>query len=170
MKSVQLLRAEPHHAPEIWNILQQAIERRKLDGSQQWQDGYPNPETIKNDIENGFGYVLLSENNVAGYAAIILNNEPAYEELQGKWLTTEDFLVVHRVAISNDFLGQGLAKKIFKEIEQLALQQQICSIKVDTNFDNAAMLHLLHSLHYQYCGEVFFRGSARKAFEKVLRF
>jgi len=74
------------------------------------------------------------------------------------------------VAISNDFLGQGLAKKIFKEIEQLALQQQICSIKVDTNFDNAAMLHLLHSLHYQYCGEVFFRGSARKAFEKVLRF
>jgi hypothetical protein len=28
------------------DILQQAIARRKADGSNQWQDGYPNPEVI----------------------------------------------------------------------------------------------------------------------------
>ncbi|MFT4092143.1 MAG: hypothetical protein QM640_00795 [Niabella sp.] len=39
---------------------------------------------------------------------------------------------------------------------------------VDTNFDNAPMLHILNKLGYIYCGEVFFRGAARKAFEKVL--
>jgi hypothetical protein len=31
---------------QIWIILQQAIARRKADGSNQWQDGYPNPEVI----------------------------------------------------------------------------------------------------------------------------
>ena len=38
-------------APKIWIILQQAILRRKADGSNQWQDGYPNPEIIQQDIE-----------------------------------------------------------------------------------------------------------------------
>jgi hypothetical protein len=33
-----------------FDILQQAIARRKADGSNQWQDGYPNPEVILNDI------------------------------------------------------------------------------------------------------------------------
>ena len=41
--------------------------------------------------------------------------------------------------------------------------------KLDTNFDNAPMLKILDKLGYTYCGEVFFRGSARKAFEKILQ-
>ena len=34
--------------PIIWDILQQAIEQRKQDGSEQWQDGYPNERGILN--------------------------------------------------------------------------------------------------------------------------
>jgi hypothetical protein len=33
-----------------YDHFQQAIARRKADGSNQWQDGYPNPEVILNDI------------------------------------------------------------------------------------------------------------------------
>ncbi len=40
--------------------------------------------------------------------------------------------------------------------------------KVDTNFDNAAMLHILKKLGYTYCGEVYLAGGERKAFEKLL--
>jgi hypothetical protein len=40
--------------------------------------------------------------------------------------------------------------------------------KVDTNFDNAAMLHLLKKLGYTYCGEVYLAGGERKAFEKLI--
>jgi hypothetical protein len=39
---------------------------------------------------------------------------------------------------------------------------------VDTNFDNAAMLHILKKLGYTYCGEVYLAGGERKAFEKLL--
>ena len=51
----------------------------------------------------------------------------------------------------------------------VTLESNVYSIKVDTNFDNVPMLRILDKLGYVYCGEVFFRGSARKAFEKVLR-
>ena len=64
--------------------------------------------------------------------------------------------------------GKGFATEIFRRIEEFSRKNGILSIKVDTNFDNAAMLRILEKLGYKYCGEVYFRGSARKAFEKVL--
>lgn len=53
-------------------------------------------------------------------------------------------------------------------IEALCRDKKVYSIKVDTNFDNQPMLKILEKLQYTYCGEVYFRGSARKAFEKLL--
>ena len=46
----QFRKAFPSDASKIWEILQQAIFKRKKEGSNQWQDGYPNPEVIKKDI------------------------------------------------------------------------------------------------------------------------
>lgn len=152
----------------IWEILQHAIERRRLDGSNQWQDGYPNPGVIQKDLDNDYGYVLTEGNDVVGYCAILINDEPAYAAIEGKWLTNGDFVVYHRVAISTDHLGKGLAQIMLKYIEAFALSHKIHSVKVDTNFDNAGMLRILEKLGYIYCGEVYFRGSARRAFEKVL--
>lgn len=39
---------------------------------------------------------------------------------------------------------------------------------LDTNFDNAAMLHILKKLDYTYCGEVYLAAGERKAFEKLI--
>ncbi|MCH5689836.1 GNAT family N-acetyltransferase [Niabella sp. W65] len=161
-------KAEVADADAIWEILQQAIERRRLDGSRQWQDGYPNPDTVKEDIKNGWGFVLANETGVIAYSALILNDEPAYNDINGAWLTHGDFLVVHRVAVSDKVAGKGIATRLLKEIEQYAITQQIPSIKVDTNFDNPAMLRILEKLGYIYCGEVILWGAPRKAFEKVL--
>jgi GNAT superfamily N-acetyltransferase len=153
---------------QIWDILRGAIERRKADGSNQWQDGYPNPEVIRNDIEKGVGFVLTEGETIVGYTAALVNDEPEYAHIEGKWLTDSDFVVFHRVAISQTHLGKGLAKKIVAYIEEYALSNNIYSIKVDTNFDNVAMMKTFERTGYVYCGEVYFRGSPRKAFEKVL--
>lgn len=154
--------------PRIWTILQQAIQRRKADGSNQWQDGYPNPEVITQDIQKEVGYVITFNNTIIAYTAILINDEPEYNAIEGKWLTNQDFIVFHRVAVADAFLGQGVAKRMLAYIEDFARQNQIYSLKVDTNFDNAPMLTLLQNNGYVYCGEVYFRGSPRKAFEKVV--
>lgn len=161
-------KAQASEQDQIWDILQQGILRRKNDGSDQWQDGYPNPEVIRADIENGHGFVLTHGDTLAGYAAIVINDEPAYLEIEGEWLTNGDFLVVHRIALSEDFVGRGLSKIIIQFIEEFAISNGIYSVKADTNHDNAAMLKIFEKMGYVYCGEVYFRSSARKAFEKVL--
>lgn len=168
MSKYQFRKAVAADSPQIWKILQQAIQRRKEDGSNQWQDGYPNETVVANDIANGYGYVLADGETIVGYTAILLNDEPEYAKIVGKWITDEEFVVFHRVAVSNDYLGQGLAVKLIQHIEEIAKANNIKSIKADTNFDNPAMMKIFEKLGYVYCGEVFFRGSARRAYELVL--
>ncbi|WP_299177079.1 GNAT family N-acetyltransferase [uncultured Chryseobacterium sp.] len=167
-QEINLRKAETKDTDTIWKILQQAIERRRIDGSQQWQDGYPNLNTVEEDIAKGIGYVLTVDGKIAVYSALIFNDEPAYDNIEGAWLSNGEFVVVHRVAVDDQFAGQGLVKKLFDYIEDFAKSHQIPSVKVDTNFDNLAMLKILESKGYTYCGEVYLRGGVRKAFEKML--
>lgn len=164
----QFRKATLPEIPQIWEILQKAIQRRKEDGSNQWQDGYPNPEVIKADVEKEVGFVLTEGENLVGYCAVLINDEPAYAGIEGKWLSSEDFVVVHRIAIAQEYLGKGLAKEMMRFIEEFAIKNNIYSVKADTNFDNLAMMKSFEKVGYVYCGEVFFRGSARRAYEKVL--
>lgn len=161
-------KATTSEIPQIWGILQQAIARRKEDGSDQWQDGYPNPEVIQNDIDKHAGFVLTEGDTIIGYTALLINDEPEYQDIKGKWLTDSDFVVFHRVAIAETHLGKGLATKLIGFIEDFAISNNIYSIKADTNFDNFAMMKVFDKLGYVYCGEVYFRGSARKAYEKII--
>lgn len=160
--------AEKEDLEQIWEILKRAIARRKSEGSTQWQDGYPNPAVIQQDLQNQAGYVLTDGDTVVGYCAVLINGEPAYAALRGKWLTGGDFVVYHRVALAESYTGKGLAQQMLRYIEDFALSRGISSVRADTNYDNAAMLKILDRLGYVYCGEVSFRGSARRAFEKVL--
>jgi GNAT superfamily N-acetyltransferase len=167
--SVMMLRkATAEEVPQIWEILQQAIAQRKKDRSEQWQNGYPNEQVVRDDINNGYAYVLEEAGNIIAYAAIIFDVEPPYTAIEGNWITDGDYAVIHRVATANAVKGRGVATNLFIMIEDLCRAQAVYSIKVDTNFDNVPMLKLVDRLGYTYCGEVYFNGAARRAFEKVL--
>ena len=165
---MKLRKANFSEIAPIWEILQQAIEQRRQDGSEQWQNGYPNQQTVYDDITNDYGYVIAENNVIIAYAAIIFGIEPAYNEINGQWLTNGNYVAVHRVATSNSVKGKGVATKLFKLLEDLSIEHNVFSIKVDTNFDNIPMLKILEKLEYIYCGEIFFGGAPRKAFEKLL--
>jgi RimJ/RimL family protein N-acetyltransferase len=161
-------KAKISEIPEIWDILELAIKRRKEEGSDQWQDGYPNPAVVEKDIEKEAGFVLTDGEIIVGYCAVLINDEPEYSNIEGKWLSYEDFVVFHRVAISEKYLGKGCAQKMIGCIENFAIQNNIHSVKADTNFDNSAMMKVFEKLDYTFCGHVYFRGGQRKAYEKVL--
>ncbi|KFF10626.1 GCN5 family acetyltransferase [Chryseobacterium soli] len=165
---IKLRKAEIEDREIIWEMIQQSIERRRQDGSTQWQNGYPNINTVESDIAKGFGYILTVDGEPAVYSALILNDEPAYSTIEGAWLSNGEFVVVHRVAIDEKFAGQGLVKKLFDHIEEFTKSHGIQSVKVDTNHDNIAMLKILESKGYSYCGEVVLAGGIRKAFEKII--
>lgn len=154
--------------PDIWKIIQFAIAQRKADGSDQWQNGYPNEQSILADIHHQHGYVIEENGNILLYAAIIFGIDENYNEIEGAWLNEEDYVVLHRVAIAEIAKGRGIAMHLFKEVETMAKTKNVLNIRVDTNYDNIPMLKLIDRLHYTYCGEVQMGGGTRKAFQKIL--
>lgn len=160
--------AEKSDLAQIWLIIQSAIVQRKADGSDQWQDGYPNLNLLREDIQSLKGFVLVDGEAVIGYCAISINDEPEYDAIEGSWLTQGDFAVFHRLAISNTHAGKGLGIMMIQFIEAVAANKGVKSVKADTNHDNPAMLKCFEQSGYTYCGIVHFRGSPRKAYEKLV--
>jgi GNAT superfamily N-acetyltransferase len=136
--------------------------------SRQWQDGYPAKENVTADIENGYAYVLCRKEEVIAYGAVIFDGEPAYNDIRGKWLTNQPYVVVHRLAVADEVKRKGIGMLFMQEVEELSLQQGIHSFKVDTNFDNVYMHKILYALDFTYCGENFYNQGVRRAYEKKL--
>lgn len=168
---MKVRRPTPSEASIIWKILQSAIDQRREEGSDQWQYGYPNRNTVKDDIEKKQALVLESEGKIIAYAAVILgkNPEPAYEDIAGEWITNDKYAVVHRLATAEEMKRKGIGTKMLELIADWVVEKGYNSIKLDTNYDNQAMLRLLKRLDYTYCGEIWLEDGQRRAFEKVLK-
>ena len=85
--------------PSVMNIIDEAKAYFKENGIPQWQDGYPNADTILDDIRKGYSYVLEENNQIIGIAAIITTADPDYGFIEGKWLNDEPYIVIHRIAL-----------------------------------------------------------------------
>ena len=65
--------------------------------------------------------------------------------------------------------GLGLSSKIIKYVEELCLNKDVYSIKIDTHEENISMQKLLEKNDFKYCGIIYLADkSKRVAFEKVL--
>lgn len=154
----------------IMNIISQAQDYFKKQGINQWQNNYPNSEIISNDIDNNYSYVLLKEDNVVATAAVSFDGEKTYDSIyEGQWISNNEYAVIHRIAVDNNFKGLGLSSQIIKNVEELCLNKGVYSIKVDTHEENLSMQRLLKKNKFQYCGIIYLEnGSKRIAFEKIL--
>lgn len=170
MNKVLFRKAVEQDLENVWQIFQEAIFKRKQGGSIQWQDGYPNSDSILQDIQSGNGYVALSnEGVVVGYTALIFDIEPAYEIIKGEWKSNQPYAVIHRLAVSQSNPIKGLGTFIMQKSEEISVDKDVFSLRADTNFDNLSMLKIFEKLGYSYCGLVYFRGGECRAFEKLLK-
>ncbi len=161
-------KATPADIERIWQIILQAKEQMRLRNSLQWQDGYPAVENIRHDINQAYGYVLCFNNHIIAYAAVTFDGEPAYNTIQGKWLTTPPYVVVHRLAVADEMKKQGIGTYFMQQVEELSRKNNIHSFRVDTNFDNYYMQKILAKLDFHYCGEIKYEHGVRMAYDKTL--
>lgn len=162
--------AEETEIERIWEIILQAKAQMRRLNSKQWDDNYPAIETIQQDIRDRNGYVLLADNRIIAYGVVSFDGEPAYKEIDGKWSNELPYMIVHRLAVAEEAKRQGIAKRFMLEAENVSRQKGIYNFRVDTNFDNAYMLHLIDTLGFKYSGLVYYRGTnERRAFEKSIR-
>lgn len=145
--------AEEKDIDSILEIINYAKDVLKKTGSSQWQNGYPNRKTIEEDILNKEGYVLVVGSQVAAYAAVIIGDDPSYQNIDGAWTNGDDeYATVHRICIGAAFKGQGLARIFYSNIISIMVNNGIKNFRVDTHAANKIMQKLLKSIGHEYRG------------------
>ncbi len=158
---------------KVMEIINQAKKYFKENKIDQWQNGYPNEDSILNDIAEGESYVLCNDDkqkNILAVCAVSFRGEKNYLVIEkGQWKSNIPYAVLHRVAVDNNFKGKGLSSIVVKETEKLCHEKNFRSIRIDTHEDNKPMQKLILKNGFEYCGIIYVAdGSERFAYEKLL--
>ena len=161
---------------QIIEITDFAKQSLRESGSTQWngKSGYPSESDFINDINNNNLYVLTDSNTIIGFEALVYGKDENYEKIDGKWLNkTDDYLTIHRIAISKKYKNKHLSRYLIDNAIQLAIDKNITSIKADTHELNKPMQNLLYSTNFSYCGNIYINtqdeDNKRLAFELKLK-
>ena len=107
----------------------------RSNGIDQWDEDYPDIDTLRRDIIDQNLFVMKKDDQVVGVIVLNENQDPEYDEMN--WSTEgNSFLVVHRLAISPRFQGQGLARKMMDFAESYAMKNGYKAIRLDTFSQN----------------------------------
>ena len=157
--------AFPNEVDAIMQVIEEAKKCLADTGSTQWQNGYPNTDTIIEDIISGQAYVALEEGELLAYAAVTKSPEKAYEAIyDGNWEGKEtEYLVFHRIAVASDVQGQGVAQTF---LEGLIEGFDYLDFRSDTHAQNKVMQHIFEKLGFKQVGKVPVDGE-RLAYQKI---
>ena len=126
----------------------------------QWRGGYPQRAVLEEDMRKK-QLDLCEEGALCAAFVFYMGPEPAYEALDGAWLCTGPYGVVHRLCSPGRMRGAATECLRF-------CMRQCESLRIDTHENNAPMRGLLRKLGFVQCGTVHLAdGSPRLAFERV---
>lgn len=167
---IELKRVKKGEEVMAMGFIEDAKEYLKKNNVNQWQNGYPNIETIKKDVEFSRAFFIMSDGKKIGYVCLDFQGEKAYEEIEGKWKVFGKYCVIHRMTINKGDRNKGIAKMVFKLAEEYAYSNDIGIIRIDTDTSNEKMKYLIEKTGYYYCGNIVSAdGGKRLAYEKKLK-
>ena len=126
-------------------------------GINQWDEHYPNLESIENDIQTDTLFTYKIGVEIIGI--IVLNETQDVEYAEINWLTPRSSknIIVHRLAVSPLHQGKGIARKIMEFAEDFALKNNYDSIRLDTFSQNPRNQKFYLNRGYKKLGSVYLK-------------
>lgn len=162
MPVVYMRRAKARDIASIVEILQGAKNYLKEQGLDQWQGEYPNIDTVQKDMDYHQAFVLVVDDQVAGYAAAFEGEDPLYTALEdGSWLVDgHDYASLHRVAMSDKYRGQRLAPRFMTALISYFYAQGARDFRIDTHPGNLPMQKVITNNGFEKRGTVHMQEGA----------
>jgi N-acetylglutamate synthase-like GNAT family acetyltransferase len=152
---MQIRKATKNDLPQLMELVKRVVPLMQALGNLQWDDSYPNAMVFQHDIDLEQLWVADSDGSVAGVAAITTDQELEYA--QAGCNVNEAAVVIHRLAVDPARRGAGIAALLMKQAEDVARDQGITVLRVDTNTRNEATRSLFPKLGYLLAGEITLR-------------
>ena len=167
-KEWQLRQAEEADIPACLAVLDYGRASQRAAGFEQWPDGYPSEEDVRNDIAAGMAYVMTDpQGNIAAYIAIAYYDSE-YERLREIWTPAERYAVFHRIAVGEAYRHSGQGVRLLALAEAHVCKEGAEAVRIDTGLTNLPMQRLLASRSYRNLGHTLYSWGPRYSYEKLL--
>lgn len=135
----------------------------------QWNEDYPIEDDFINDIKEETLFVYDINGIIAGL--ICINRDEPEEYENANWSAERECLVIHRLAVNNEFRGQGIGYKLIDHVSDICFENNINYIKTDTNSLNIKAQNLLKKCGYMFAGEISLLDHAGRfyCYDKILQ-
>jgi GNAT superfamily N-acetyltransferase len=160
--------AEAQDIDHIMRVVEKTILVMRDEDNPQWDDEYPAAAHFLDDVARRTLYVFEADGEIAGFICID-DFEPAeYERVA--WHSSGKALVIHRMAVSPDFRGRGVATSLLEFADRLAIDSGVAYLKTDTYGKNAKMNALFSRNGFVRVGKMSFRGmqDAFTSYDKIV--
>ena len=139
-------------------------------GIDQWDDTYPDTETIAQDLENQTYYVAEEEEKIIGGINIDQNQDPTYLDINWQDASNQ-FLVVHRLGVKEENWGDRIGKALMIFTEELVMKKDLKSIRLDTYSGNPKAMEFYIRLGYRELGAIYLKLDKNEyyCFEKIIQ-
>lgn len=129
----------------------------RTQGIDQWDENYPDIDSLKRDIEAKTLFVYREGSTPLGI--VVLNEMQDEEYAQIKWSTSADAknLVVHRLAVHPMAQGRGIARQLMDFAEDYARKMDYDAIRLDTYSQNPRNQAFYRNRAYTELGQVFLK-------------
>lgn len=130
-------------------IMKNAVKQKVIDENLPiWQDGYPNDEFIKEDIENNFGRILVVDNKIVSYATY----HPCLYEYDSGTFPTDDLMSFGRVMTKVSETRKGYAYELISHIIEETKKKGYKGLGILVDDFNKKALNLYLKFGFKYCG------------------
>lgn len=139
------------------SLLNQAKLVLKERNIPQWQVGeYPSMSDLQQDFALQQSYGYFAGDTLAATAAVSAVADELYDD--ERFTKNDQYLIIHRVAVSLTFAGQGIGAKFLQAIIEDAKEHGICDLRIDTHPRNFAMQKTILRAGFQQIGELILPG------------
>jgi ribosomal protein S18 acetylase RimI-like enzyme len=165
--AVTIRLAEESDVDAVMQLVARCIAGMRAAGIEQWDDIYPDRETLLADARAKTLYVASDGLSLVG--VLVLNDYQNPEYADVPWtLAAARVAVVHRLMIDPRLQRRGIARELMRFAEGLALELGFDVVRLDAFSANPRALRLYEALGYRDAGAVMFRKGVFRCFEKRL--
>jgi ribosomal protein S18 acetylase RimI-like enzyme len=136
----------------------------------QWDETYPNAGVIMEDLIAQTYFVAIENNVIIGGVNIDKDQDTTYLDID--WQdTSNSFLVVHRLAVKEEFWKKKIGKKLMIFAENRVTEKGLKSIRLDTYSGNPKAMEFYRRLGYRELGSINLKPNKNEyyCFEKIIK-
>lgn len=165
---MQIFNAVESDFETIYEMMKRARQKLFDEGIYQWDETYPTPEMILNDIKSRYTYLVKSKKRIVGfYTSNSIIEDDVHNNIQ--WIYGgEKWIILHRLCVDSDAQDNGIGQEILMDFEKRAKENKYESIRIDVFSTNKTAIHIYEKFGYTLVGNAVCERGPFLIYEKLI--